>query len=135
MRAFWSALFEFLESQTGFLILGFLVTTVGGAFLNEVIQGKKAENDHAFEMYRIRLAEAKVLQEKILASSNARSFYLHQVLAQIANPAQYRIGDASKFWDDHVEPTKDNWNKDLAYFHAQARVLFTPDLANTVLVH
>jgi hypothetical protein len=129
-----SLIHEFLESKTGFLILGFLVTTVAGSFLNNEIQEKKSKNDRAFEMHRIRLTEAKALQEKILANSNARSFYLHQVLAQLANSAEYTREDASKFWDVNVEPTKDKWNKDLYYLHAQSRVLFTPELADILLV-
>ena len=85
-------------------------------------------------MYKIRLVEAKALQEKVLSASNARAFYLHQVLA-LANRDEYALKDASKFWDANVERTKDEWDKDLYYFHAQARVLFSPALADTLLVY
>jgi hypothetical protein len=130
-----SAIYEFLESKTGFLIFGFLVTTVAGSFLNNEIQEKKSINDRAFELHRIRLTEAKALQQKILENSNSRSFYLHQVLAQLENPDEFERDAVSKFWDTNVEPTKDKWNKDLYYLHAQARVLFAPALADIVLVN
>lgn len=36
--------------------------------------------------------------------------------------------------NDNVSPTKDSWNKDLYYLHAQARTLFTNTLADMLLV-
>jgi len=125
----------FLETKSGLVILGFIVTTVGGTILNNEIQQKSLENEHSFEMYKIRLAEAKALQQRLLEASNARFFYLHQVLAQLAHPENYSRKAVEKFWLANVEPAKDNWNKELYYFHAQARVLFSPTLSNLLLVY
>jgi hypothetical protein len=135
MQQVFKSIFRFLETKTGFLVLGFLVTTVGGSILNNQIQVKSSENEHTFEMYKIRLSEAKALQKAVLAESNARSFYLHQVLAQIAHPQEYPRDAIQKFWDTNIEPAKDQWNKDLYYFHAQSRVLYSPELANMLLVY
>jgi len=135
MSGFVKSAYEFLESKTGILLVGFLVTTVGGAILSDAIQTKKAQNDHEFEMYKVRLAEAKALQEKLLASSNARAFYLHQVVAQLANPSEHTPQDIERFWEKNIEPSKDEWNKDLYFFHAQARVLFSHGLADALLAY
>jgi hypothetical protein len=78
MQQFFQKLLEFLETKTGFLALGFVVTTVCGSLLNYQIQTKQSENIHTFEMYKVRMVEAKALQERLLKNSNARSFYLHR---------------------------------------------------------
>lgn len=132
---FTGRLLALLETKSGLVILGFVVTTVGGSIVSSRIQVKNSENEHTFEMYKIRLNEGKALQKDILAESNARSFYLHQVVAQIAHPEQYTTQQASNFWDANVELAKDKWNKDLRYFHAQTRVLFSSTLADMLLTH
>jgi hypothetical protein len=125
MKNFFAGFLNFLDSKYGILIVGFLVTTVGASVVNHRIQTLKSQNDQFFEMYKIRLKEAKEIQQKLLQNSTARSFYLSQMLVQMANPAQNPPEKAEKFWDDHVVPTKDEWNKDLHFMHAQVNVLFS----------
>jgi hypothetical protein len=135
MKKIFQSVLEFLETKSGFLILGFLVTTVCGSLLNYQIQTKQSENNQNFEMYKTRLSEAKNLQKNLLERATARSFYLQQVLVRLAQPEKYKPDEIHKYWNDHVSPSKDCWNKDLYYLHAQARTLFTADLADMLLVY
>jgi len=128
-------LLVFFETKSGLLILGFLATTICGSYLNYQIQTRQSENEHSFQMYKTRLSEAKILQEKLLENSNIRSFYLQQVLTQFAHPEEFKHAAIEKYWSDHVTPSKDQWNKDLYHLHAQARALFTPALADMLLVY
>jgi hypothetical protein len=132
---FFAALSNFLDSKYGLIIVGFLVTTVGASVVNHRIQTLKSQNDQSFEIYKIRLTEAKAIQQKLLENSTARSFYLDQVFVQIANPAQNPPEKVDKYWDTHVEPTKDQWNKDLHFAHAQVNVLFSKTLADLLFVY
>lgn len=100
MKKNFQSLLEFLQTKSGLLILGFLFTTVCGSLLNYQIQTKLSKNNHNLEMYKTRLSEAKNLQEKLLRNSNARYFYLHQVLAKLAHPEECKPGEIQKFWDD-----------------------------------
>jgi hypothetical protein len=134
MRNFLIGLWTFLESKSGVLILAFVVTTGGGALLNSAIQDKKSENDQTFEMYKMRLAEAKALHQRLLTNSTKRAFHLQQVLDQLANPQQNPARKVRAYWDDKVESTKDLWNNELYYLHAQVRVLFTEKLADMLLI-
>lgn len=129
------ALFSFLETKTGFLILGFLVTTVGGSILNSQIQQKTLENEHTFEMYKVRLSEAKDLQKNLLQNSTARFFYLHQVLTQLAHPENHPREEVEAYWKTNVTPATEKWNKELNYLHAQTKVLFSPQLSDMLRVY
>jgi hypothetical protein len=135
MKTLFQTFFNFLETKTGFLLLGFLVTTVGGSILNSQIQGRTSENEHSFEMYKIRLKEAKELQKDVLNSANARAFAFHQVVAQLAHPEDYKREEVQNYWNINAEKAKDHWNRELYYFHAQARVLFSAELADTLLLY
>jgi hypothetical protein len=135
MKTILQSLHTFLETKSGLLILGFTATTVCGGLLNFLIQSRQSENEHSFAMYKTRLAEAKELQARLLARSSARSFFLEQVLTKLAHAEEYKPGEILKYWNDHVTTTKDDWNKDLYYLHAQTRVLFKPELADMVRVY
>jgi hypothetical protein len=114
---------NFLSSGVGLLVLGFLLTTGGGTLLNHFIQKSTFENERSFQMYKMRLEEAKSLQKALLESSTARVFYLEQILARLGNPNQ-KPEDTKKFWHERYSDVKDNWNKNLVYWQAQMRVLF-----------
>jgi hypothetical protein len=134
MKDFLRGVFEFLNSNAGLLILGFLVTTVGGTILNDLIQSQKSRNDQNFVMYQTRLNEAKELQKTLLESSTDRSFYLKQIVVKIANPRENPSDETKNFWRENVRSTKDTWNKDLYYMHAQMGVLFSKELASMLLI-
>ncbi len=85
-------------------------------------------------MYKTELSEARILQKDLLETSAARFFYLHQVLEKLEHQERYKPGEILKYWNDNVQRTKDNWNKPLYRFHAQARTLFTPTLADMLVV-
>jgi hypothetical protein len=135
MKKLFQSLLAFLETKSGLVILGFLATTVCGTLLNNQIQTRQSENEHSFEIYKMRLSEAKNLQAQLLKNSSARSFYLQQVMTRLEHTEEYQAGEILKYWNDRVAPTKDSWNKDINYQHAQARVLFTPALADMLLVN
>ena len=105
-------LLNFLNSGAGLLILGFLVTTGGGSILTYLIQTGKSNNERSFEMYKIRLEEAKSLQKVLLEHSTERVFYLEQILSKLGDPNQ-KSEDTKKFWYEKYSKVKDDWNKNL----------------------
>jgi hypothetical protein len=118
---------NFLSSGVGLLVLGFLLTTGGGTLLNHFIQDSRFTNERRFEMYKTRLEEAKGLQKALLEASTARVFYLEQLIGKLGNPDQIPE-DTKQFWQERYREVKDNWNKNLVYWQAQMRVLFSEDL-------
>ncbi len=130
--AFFQRTAEFLDTKAGLVILGFLVTTVGGSILNVQIQERAARNQYAFELAKERFKEARQLQADLLQSSNARAFTLSQVIGQLAHPADYPFKEVKAYWDDKVEPPKVEWNLKRYQFHAQARALYSPALADLI---
>ncbi len=130
-----SRLFVFFETKSGLLVLGFFLTTIFGSLLNTQIQNISSKKVHTFEMYKLRLSEAKDLQRELLESSNKRYFSLHQVLAMLAHPEDNTHEKIMDYWKVNVGPIKDHWNKEIFYFYAQARVLFSPALSDMLLLH
>lgn len=128
MERFWKA----LNSGAGLLLLGFLVTTSGGAFINHVIQRSALTYKQRFEMYKIWLPEAKVLQTELLKHSNERRFYLEQVVTRAGNE-EASSKETRKYWRDNYSSVKDNWNTKLITFHSKLGVLFDDDLADLLL--
>ena len=125
-------LVDFLESKTGVLLLGFLLTTVGGSMLNTAIQQRSALNQRIAELERERFRQGTQLQTELIDSSNARVYTLSQLVGQIAHPRDWSVEFNEKYWHDRVEPAKDLWNERRYYFHAQARTLFSSELASLV---
>jgi len=122
-------LVNFINSSAGLIILGFLVTSVGGNYLNNAIQREKLNNERVFEMYKTRLIEAKDLQKKLLESSTARVFYLGQILSKLEDKDQ-KQKDIQDYWSKNYTCVKDDWNKNLVYWHAQMRILFSGNLSS-----
>ena len=134
MRWLIAGIVRFFDSKAGLLVLGFLVTTLGGAFLNERIQNKIRENDHAFELYKSRLNAAQTLQERILRSANKRLFHLQQMLPKLKHAEEYGgPAGVEDYWAKHVETSKDSWNEDLQLFRAQAQVFFGLSVADLIV--
>jgi len=128
MRKLWDS----LNKPAGLLLLGFLVTTTGGATLNWVIQTTASDNERRFQMYKIRLDEAKLLQKELLESSTTRLFYLEQILSRLGDPDQ-KPESLRKYWNNKYSPVKDNWNRNLLRWQAQSRVLFSKDIPDAIV--
>jgi len=123
----------FLDSKAGLLVLGFVLTTMGGAILNERIQNKLRENDHAFELYKSRLNSAMGLEERVLKSANKRLFHLQQMLPKLEHPEEYgKKAGLEHYWLKSVETSKDSWNEDLQLFRAQAEVYFGVEVSDRI---
>ena len=126
-------LLNFLNSAAGLVILGFVVTTVGGGLITHFIQTGRSNNQRDFEMYKTRLEEAKTLQKVLLGTSTARVFYLEQILSKLGDEDQ-KLEDTKKFWQEKYSSIKDDWNKNLVYWHAQMKVLFPKGNLHNLLV-
>jgi hypothetical protein len=129
----WRQLWAGLNTSAGLLILGFVVTTGGGALLNWRIQSRTSENERNFQMYKTRLEEAKALEKDVLEQAATREFYMEQVLNLLAdeNKTPEQI---EQYWDDNYHNVKDAWNKNLDYWHAQMQVLFCEQLADGLVL-
>lgn len=124
---------KFLETKTGIILLSFFVTTICCSIISSGIQNKLSENEHNFEMYKIRLNEAKLLQKDVIKLSNSRIFSLNQILSRIENEEQYTSEDIEIFWKENVTNPKNEWNYNLHYLHAQSRVLFSEKLSEMLM--
>lgn len=100
---------DFFNSGAGLLILGFVVTTGGGSFLNYIVQTESSKRDQSFEMYKTRIEEAKALQKEILDHLAARLFYIQQIYSMLSDPSQ-KLDDIRKFWQDKYSSVKDERN-------------------------
>ncbi len=133
MRKLALTLHTYFETKSGLVVLTFIMTTLVGSVLTGVIETLSSRYEHNFEMYKTRLSEAKSLQKVLLTEANTRAFYLDQVLGKLSHPEEYPRQEVKDFWKAHVTPAKDEWNKDLYYFYAQTRVLFSPTLSNMLV--
>ncbi len=125
---------NFLNSNAGLMILGFLVTTVGGTILNTVIQGQSSYNERSFEMFKIRIEAAKKLHEEVTELVTKRSFYLSQVLQRVADEDEYPDPEEiKKYWFDEYSDIKNKWNEKLIQFHGKMRILMSNTLSDLLL--
>ncbi len=143
---------KFLNSGVGLMILGFLVTTVGGTFLNFTIQGRARKNELSFQMFKMRLEEAKTLQADLLDQISKRSVGLTQILLYLnTEPAvsdnrKAHLTATERFWRGIPDPehperpapsnyskVKDDWNEKLVRYKSKVRVLFPAELADLLL--
>lgn len=129
----WRQLWAGLNTSAGLLILGFVVTTGGGALLNWRIQSRTSQNERNFQMYKTRLEEAKALEKAVLEQAATREFYLEQILSQLADEST-TLEQIGKYWHDNYHEVKDTWNKNLDYWHAQMQVLFCEELADQLVL-
>ena len=100
---------KFLNSGPGLMILGFGVTPAGGTFLNYTIQSRMLDNERSFEMFQIRLTEAKALQDSLLEQTSARSIGLSKLIlaAETSAPRAETAGTSS--WSTRTSGPVRTW--------------------------
>ena len=115
------ALWKFLNSKVGLLVLGFSLTTVvGGLFVNWVerktwerqiaVEKKRQdyewERSRKFEMLRLKLDEGQKSLEEISDLINLRFFRLHKVFESVLSG---NLEAANKNWHNYMEIVE-RWN-------------------------
>lgn len=118
-----TSIWRFLHTGPGMLVLGAIVTTGGGTWLNFVVQGRSQEKQRQFEIFKIMLDDSRALQNQLLTLANRRYYALRSARARIEND-DYSLSEVQAFWDDRVRPLREEWNENLLLFHGRLRLLF-----------
>lgn len=118
-----SVLWHFLHTAPGMLLLGAIVTTGGGTWLNFVVQGRSQQKQRQFEIFKIMLEDSRALQTQLLTLANRRFYALRTMRARLDND-EYPIADVQEYWDEKVRPLREEWNENLLLFHGRLKLLF-----------
>ncbi|HEY2323838.1 MAG TPA: hypothetical protein VGJ82_13355 [Thermoanaerobaculia bacterium] len=134
-------LWAFVETDTGRLLLGFVLTTVVGGALITFYQQQNWEKqqqlevtretmqwqrDRRFEMLRRRLDNGEKALEQIADVMDTRSYRLRNVFAAVVGEDHSRIAPA---WRDYMASV-DTWNATIASNRSRLARLVSPEAAN-----
>ena len=123
----WTAsIWRLLHTGPGMLMLGALVTTGGGTWLNHVVQGRSQDKQRQFEIFKIMLDDSRSLQSQLLTLSNRRFYALRSMRGRIDND-EYTMAEVQEYWDMKVRPLREEWNEDLLLFYGRLKLLFSEE--------
>jgi hypothetical protein len=143
LTAFFTKKFPaFLTTNLGILVLGFVLTTVCGSFINWLHTNATSARDKKFELFKGQVAKHEVLLTDLSNAMGARVFRLHRVLWNLDDPyldppgemwrldenARNEIED-KKRWDDYYKTVVD-WNLSYRDYKRRIRLLAGDELAN-----
>ena len=115
------AIWKFINSQLGLLLLGFVLTTILGAYFTERIQRKARERqvefeirrqnfewerNRKFEILKRKIDDGEKSLEEISDLINLRYFRLHNVFSNILTND---VSSARQNWKEYME-TVEIWN-------------------------
>ena len=122
-----SKLREFLESQPGLLILGFVLTTLLGTILNYAYHDRAWKQEKRVAILTSKLTAQGTLIDSIASLTSERAFWMHRVQWAIEENDSTRV---EKAWGHYYERVV-MWNSTLRAKKSAIHRLANKDLANS----
>ncbi len=130
---------NFFKSNVGLLVLGFILTTICGGFINEMHTRSTWKRDKRFELLGRELTKHEELLSDLTKVVGARTFRLQRVVFAMDSPDSpapetWQLNDEAKNklnarWDEYYQTVID-WNLNYRSYATKIRVLAGEDVAN-----
>ena len=121
-----SNIWSILNSNFVLLIIGFILTSVAGTYLNNLYQQATWEREKRFEILTRNLDEGTKFIEKLSDLMNRRFFGLQRVIWAAESKDKNKL---LKIWDDYYGSVIE-WNQQLNANHSRIERLSDVQLAN-----
>lgn len=122
-------LYETLNSPLALLILGFLLTTLVGSYINHSFHDESWKSKARFEIFKERLGEATEAQSSIIVLSNRRITMLERMYFELeAN----RLQSARNIWKDYFQLVRE-WNHSVKSNNNRLSLLFGDSVSRSFL--
>lgn len=118
-------MWEFLNSKFGLLIVGFILTTILGAFLSALVQHSSWRRQTRLELFRRRYDEGTAFLNELAKLIGKRFFLLQDYLWAISKTNADKIVNSEQPYFESVR----EWNTSLRLYRAKLRLLVGEEMA------
>ena len=132
-----NSFFKILESKVGLLLVGFVLTTIFGTFINERFHQKTWEETQNHELLKRKLDKQEELVKDVSTLISQRSFHLERLGWAVEyhtekeknNIDQAKKEKIAKLWDEYYS-TVILWNENYKMYHIKLKYLADTNTAD-----
>lgn len=115
------SIFDLLNSPFSLLVVGFLLTTLVGSYINNAFHEGSWKSKAKFEIFKERLKEAGEVQDSIIVLSNKRIVLLGRIYSELK---ENRLQSARKIWKEYFNSVAIEWNNNVKSNKNRISLLF-----------